>query len=424
MPRVEHSTQNAMRFAGVVVASFFLAACADKGFQWPWSKKPETTTQVPPAPPPQPATTSDIRKIQAGLAKLGFKPGPIDGKYGRKTKRAILKYQRAHGLPEDGETTVALRAHIESTLAARPRRTNSGNTASTGESQRQTESEPRLPLAAYVQGSEYVYQNGEVDRVESVKPDEIKWRRSDSEYLIGAPNFLLPAKYWETSEMRGKAILTGGDKNLWPSQENETKSFQVVKTVIDRADENKMTRTEERWSCANEGRRRLTVPAGTFETVRLVCTRDEEGGNTSARRVWDYAPAIRHYVRLDEFTRDEPNARRRELVAIRPGASNWPPVARAALERRLVAALGETAVGNAVEWKSSGIPTEVKVELTSEYIDSMGRQCRRYRQIWSQGSRERHYPGVACRDKSGKWRLPVAERAMPGALAVASLPIR
>jgi peptidoglycan hydrolase-like protein with peptidoglycan-binding domain len=409
MQQANHISRHTARAAALAMTVLLLASCAESGFQWPWSgnpePKPETKTEAPPAP--LPTTKGDVRKIQAGLAKLGYRPGPADGKPGRKTKRAIKKYQRKNSLLDDGETSLALLAHIEISLEEKSRR------------------KPRVvrvPLPSYSRGTDFVYKNGEVDRVESVKRGVVKWRRSDGVYVMASRNFLLPRKYWETKTKRGKAVLTSGDKSIWPNQKNEKKSFVTVKTVIDRADESDMQSVEESWSCVNEGRNRLTVAAGVFDTVRFVCTRAESDEHKSARRVWHYAPEIGHYVRLDEFSRDQPTARRRELVAIRPGALKWPPVARAALEQRLIAALNKTPVGGSAKWDSSGISTDVTVEMVSEYFDPQGRQCRRYLQIWTRNSRERRFPGVACRNKAGNWQLPVATAAIHSTLAVATRP--
>ena len=44
-----------------------------------------------------------IKKIQAALKNAGFDPGPIDGKSGPKTKKAIKEFQKSKGLTQDGE---------------------------------------------------------------------------------------------------------------------------------------------------------------------------------------------------------------------------------------------------------------------------------------------------------------------------------
>ena len=43
-----------------------------------------------------------VRKVQARLESLGFDPGPIDGKFGPKTLKAVLAFQKAEGLGTDG----------------------------------------------------------------------------------------------------------------------------------------------------------------------------------------------------------------------------------------------------------------------------------------------------------------------------------
>jgi hypothetical protein len=44
----------------------------------------------------------DVKKLQEALKKLGYDPGPIDGKWGEKTKAALKKFQKDHGLEDDG----------------------------------------------------------------------------------------------------------------------------------------------------------------------------------------------------------------------------------------------------------------------------------------------------------------------------------
>jgi len=46
---------------------------------------------------------SDVKQIQAALENAGFDPGPIDGKLGSRTKRAIKEFQKLKGLTQNGE---------------------------------------------------------------------------------------------------------------------------------------------------------------------------------------------------------------------------------------------------------------------------------------------------------------------------------
>ena len=53
-------------------------------------------------------TRSTVRRVQADLARLGYKPGPADGIAGRRTAAAVKRFQSASGLPADGVISPAL----------------------------------------------------------------------------------------------------------------------------------------------------------------------------------------------------------------------------------------------------------------------------------------------------------------------------
>lgn len=44
----------------------------------------------------------DVRTVQTALKEQGFDPGQIDGVYGKKTERAVKRFQRSCGLKVDG----------------------------------------------------------------------------------------------------------------------------------------------------------------------------------------------------------------------------------------------------------------------------------------------------------------------------------
>jgi len=43
-----------------------------------------------------------VRKLQRKLKKLGFNPGPIDGIFGKKTRAALIRFQKSRRLIADG----------------------------------------------------------------------------------------------------------------------------------------------------------------------------------------------------------------------------------------------------------------------------------------------------------------------------------
>jgi peptidoglycan hydrolase-like protein with peptidoglycan-binding domain len=54
-----------------------------------------------------------VRNIQAGLQRLGYDPGPADGRYGPQTEAAIRRFQQDNGLPVDGQPTASLWQQIQ-----------------------------------------------------------------------------------------------------------------------------------------------------------------------------------------------------------------------------------------------------------------------------------------------------------------------
>src|ERR1700744_459729 len=50
----------------------------------------------------QAAGSTRVRSLQRRLARLGFTPGPIDGRYGPLTTQSVERFQAASGLGTDG----------------------------------------------------------------------------------------------------------------------------------------------------------------------------------------------------------------------------------------------------------------------------------------------------------------------------------
>lgn len=71
-------------------------------------EKGERDPPDPPDPPdarderPTVAANEFTRRVQQALGRAGYDPGPIDGRAGAKTKRAIREFQRDNNLPETG----------------------------------------------------------------------------------------------------------------------------------------------------------------------------------------------------------------------------------------------------------------------------------------------------------------------------------
>lgn len=57
-------------------------------------------------------TTEKLKAIQTALRNAGFNPGPIDGKFGRKTVQAIKQYQRRHRLTQSAGINIETIEHL------------------------------------------------------------------------------------------------------------------------------------------------------------------------------------------------------------------------------------------------------------------------------------------------------------------------
>ncbi|MGP0036252.1 MAG: peptidoglycan-binding protein [Solirubrobacteraceae bacterium] len=71
-----------------------------------------------------PGGSGPVRALQRHLAAAGFRPGPIDGRYGPLTERAVIRFQTAHHLHVDGiagpQTLGQLRRGTQPQVHGRP----------------------------------------------------------------------------------------------------------------------------------------------------------------------------------------------------------------------------------------------------------------------------------------------------------------
>jgi peptidoglycan hydrolase-like protein with peptidoglycan-binding domain len=64
-------------------------------------------------PDPDAEARATIRRVQTGLAELGYSPGAIGGELTGATRDAILAFERDRNLPPSGEITGALLAELD-----------------------------------------------------------------------------------------------------------------------------------------------------------------------------------------------------------------------------------------------------------------------------------------------------------------------
>lgn len=106
--------------AGVLVALSGCAESAPKPVAKAADPPPLAAMDVAPAPPrPQPvAVRLDpdlVSDVQGELMRLDYLDSAPDGELGRKTKSAIKRFQREHGMRADGKISKSLLDRLQST---------------------------------------------------------------------------------------------------------------------------------------------------------------------------------------------------------------------------------------------------------------------------------------------------------------------
>ena len=89
------------------------------------SVSPVPSTSSMPAKPaessaPEKPSAQHTREAQQLLTDLGYKPGPVDGDYGRRTADAVKAFQRDMGITQDGQIDQSLLSLLRSIASQRP----------------------------------------------------------------------------------------------------------------------------------------------------------------------------------------------------------------------------------------------------------------------------------------------------------------
>lgn len=345
-----------------------------------------------------------VKLVQGMLAARGYDAGPVDGDIGRKTTVAIRKYQGQAGLVVDGKFSLNLLDHLGASSggsARAPDYVGQGGVV-TGYSRGDIE-----PI--YEIGDSFAYSDGGAETVVRVGGNRVRWRALSGESYTGYRNFLLPRIAWQTGSGKGESIIDLDIDEAWPAATRKQVSFEVSVFWTMAGPLSATTKTSETWRCQRKPGKRVTVATGIFETIPIDCERTGMRSNLWHKRIWYYAPAVRHFVRMESISAEE--TRQVDLVAIRPGAHDWPAAARAGLGEAVQATLENGAIGEEVAWGSTAIGAKFGIKPTSEFDRDDGVRCRTYVLIRSDADNSRVYPAVACRSGEAEpWLVPVLDQ--------------
>ena len=353
------------------------------------------TRPAPPIESETPAATPiDIRAAQQGLAELGYYDSGIDGVIGPKTKAAVSAFQKDKQLQVTGDLSPDLVQTIVKSAAGRRQKL----AAFKGISQ-----------PVYETGDRFFYSDGSYETVLSVETDRVVWESSDGTRRSAPWNFLLPPFAWWSEHGTGSADADINKDILWPLKPGDEVRFSTTATMMESSPHPE--EIFELWHCRVRSISRLTVPAGSFETVPVACTVFRQPAGPKRTVTWHYAPEIGHFIRRTEGMPGNTEGRAKEnvidLVAVELGGHEWPDAARAGLDWAFQHALENESAGKSVEWESSALPGRIEIEPLAEVDYAEVGPCRRFAEtrIDAEGMK-RIYPGIACRTADGSWSIP------------------
>jgi len=173
----------------------------------------------------------------------------------------------------------------------------------------------------YMVGDSFTFDNPVLTwTVVSVEGETVYWRSDKGDEQVTGHDPLLPALGWKNpGSGGGRRVITDIKGALFPltNPGNMTFTSKVENWTIKDGQATPPQKWEYNWSCSVAGQETVEVPAGKFDTYKVVC-----GRYKPTELEFFYSPKIGHYVvmRIDDpasestITRNLVSFRRMELL--------------------------------------------------------------------------------------------------------------
>ena len=176
---------------------------------------------------------------------------------------------------------------------------------------------PPARLPALQPGATFVFRkgNGEeiTSRVVAVDGSDVTWQ-ADNGWTWTGKAFYWPVQSWQGEGAGGSQEISGDPAALFPLMVGERVAYRY---------QGRSRAEQSGWSgqgrCNVAAAEQITVPAGTFDTYKVVCEQGEDLSAPYRTRTWWYAPEIGHYVATLHQTRDGGINELERLVSYRAG---------------------------------------------------------------------------------------------------------
>lgn len=278
------------------------------------------------------------------------------------------------------------------------------------------------PLPIYRIGDRFLYDDGSTEEVVAVKGERVTWRRRTGGTFVRYRNLALPKLTWDTPERAGTAQVSAAVDALWPLEVGQTAAF--AETIESTGKTDRKARSYARGQrCWVDGTENLTVPAGNYDTYRIVCEQSGSSWSPRARnqrQTWYYAPVLGHYVmELKEGDRDDAKVRR--LAAYEFPETPQSTTAARNLDQLIQRTLETRLDGERVRWVDKERLRAVQITPMPETHSPDGRICRQYTLMINVATRTQTKRVEACREATGRWepvRGPGPRRLFPKRRAI------
>lgn len=160
-------------------------------------------------------------------------------------------------------------------------------------------------------GDQFLFDNpDELWEVAAIDGPFVVWRNNAGDEQQMSYNAMLPAVRWTGATKAGQRLIAVTGGGLFPLAEGNSVDF-----LVDGRAARPPASWRAEWHCEVQEQTETVVSAGKAEVWRILCLR-----NDKERFVFDYDPAIGHYVRIVAASYGAPVVR--QLTAYSKGGSD------------------------------------------------------------------------------------------------------
>jgi len=250
-------------------------------------------------------------------------------------------------------------------------------------------------------GDAFVFDSGRAIYVEKISGDNFVWNGGGDYRFETSADFTGPNLEWsytdkEDRKRSGTTTIKEGSQSLWPLEYDKMVRVSTKSENID-PDTGKVNSYDQWLTCKVPATERIEVPAGTFDTYVIECSRYYKQWWMQTTKWW-YAPEIGFYVKRDRSWNSGTD-HSEELLTYGPAPTKIAKNAQEQLAKTVQTALENNNSGDAEKTHAGSI--EIVVTPIKTVQTDKGIWCRTYRQELTARKRTSQQVKSACRTETG-----------------------